>query len=102
MTICGQVWRIFFVSAQHPMLLTNDGTYTLGVCDDNLKSIYISLGLSKYKLYKVLCHEIVHAAMFSYNINMSIEQEEMVADLIATFGVEILNNTDKIFKDITT
>jgi len=32
--------------------------------------------------------------MFSYNVNMTIEQEEMVADLIATFGKEILFNTN--------
>lgn len=37
-------------------------------------------------LKKILCHEITHAAMFSYNVDLSIEQEELVADLIATYG----------------
>jgi len=35
---------------------------------------------------KVLCHELTHAAMFSYGIELSIEQEELLADLIATYG----------------
>lgn len=101
MIINRRLWRIFFVSADHPVLLTSSGTYTLGVCDGNENAIYISLGLPRTKLKKVLCHEIVHAAMFSYNVNMTIEQEEMVADLIATFGKEILFNTNQIFDDIT-
>lgn len=35
---------------------------------------------------KVLSHEITHAAMFSYNISLSMEQEELLADLVATYG----------------
>jgi len=48
-------------------------------------------------LKKVLCHEITHAAMFSYNVNLSLEQEELVADLISTYGEEIVYITNKIF-----
>ena len=46
---------------------------------------------------KVLCHEITHAAMFSYNVFLSIEQEELLADLIATYGQEIIDITNRIF-----
>lgn len=46
---------------------------------------------------KVLCHELTHAAMFSYGIELSIEQEELLADLIATYGQEIINMTNSIF-----
>lgn len=35
--------------------------------------------------------------MFSYNIDLSVEQEELVADLIATYGDEIIYITNKIF-----
>ena len=31
--------------------------------------------------------------MFSYNINLNIDQEEILADLIATYGQEIMNIT---------
>ena len=51
-------------------------------------------------LKKVLCHEIVHAAMFSYNVDLILEQEELVADLIATYGEEIIDITNQMFKKI--
>lgn len=46
---------------------------------------------------RVLCHEITHAAMFSYKIELTIEQEELLADLIATYGQEIIDITNSIF-----
>lgn len=57
-------------------------------------------GLSMILLKKVLCHEIVYAAMFSYNVNLTLEQEELVADLIATYGEEIIEITNQMFKKI--
>ena len=38
--------------------------------------------------------------MFSYNINLTIEQEEVLADLIATYGQEIVHITNLVFKRI--
>jgi uncharacterized alkaline shock family protein YloU len=38
--------------------------------------------------------------MFSYGINITIDQEELLADLIATYGEEIIEITNKIFKKI--
>ena len=46
---------------------------------------------------KVLCHEITHCAMFSYNVNLSTEQEELIADLISTYGEEIVDITNDVF-----
>ena len=46
---------------------------------------------------KVLAHEITHAAMFSYGIEMSLEQEELFADLTASYGREIVCNTNLFF-----
>ena len=42
---------------------------------------------------KVLCHEIVHAAMYSYDVPITDHVEEIVADLIATYGNEIMSLT---------
>lgn len=98
MYINGEYWRIFLVSADHPMLERSSGGFALGSCDDNLKSIFIYEGLSYRKMRKVLCHEIAHAAMFSYNVELSIEQEELLADLMATYGRQIICETNKIFK----
>jgi hypothetical protein len=36
--------------------------------------------------------------MFSYRVDLSYEQEEIVADLIATYGQEIIHMTNVIFK----
>ena len=47
-------------------------------------------------MWKVLCHEITHAAMFSYHITLTYEQEELLADLLATYGEEIISTTNKI------
>ena len=82
------------------MLLRSVGTYALGVCDDDLKTIYINNELSEPKMKNVLCHELTHAAMFSYNIDLTLEQEEILADLIATYGQEIVYITNLVFKRI--
>jgi hypothetical protein len=51
------------------------GEYTVGACDNLTRTIYLSETLSGDFLKKVLCHEITHAAMFSYNVDLSLEQE---------------------------
>lgn len=38
--------------------------------------------------------------MFSYNVDLTLEQEELVADLIATYGEEIIDITNQMFKKI--
>lgn len=94
-------WDIQYVSPKHPALkrtLTNE--YALGCCDDKNKTIFINNTLGGRLLKKVLGHEITHAAMFSYNVDLSYEQEEIVADLIATYGDEIVFITNKIFNKL--
>jgi hypothetical protein len=38
--------------------------------------------------------------MFSYNVDLTIEQEEVIVDLIATYGEEIIDATNQMFKKI--
>lgn len=99
--INNEQWQILIVPWYHEGLKRNDGTYAIGVCDDNLKTIYICEDLNPQLMKKVLSHEITHAAMFSYNVELSIEQEELLADLIATYGQEIICIANKIFHRIT-
>jgi hypothetical protein len=98
--INGVDWKIKIVSSNHPNLKRRNGSVALGSCDNNTNIIYISESVPDYKLKKVLCHEITHAAMFSYDIIITLEQEELLADLIATYGEEIIFITNKIFKKI--
>ena len=91
---------MLIVSPNHPMLKRSNGKYALGSCDDIVKGIYIVEGLDKRKFKKVLCHELTHAAMYSYNVDLSVEQEELLADLIATYGEEVVNITNLMFNKI--
>lgn len=95
--INGEDWKILLVSSNHPALMRSDGSWTIGACDDNAKSIYILETLNNAYFKKVLCHELTHACMFSYNVDLCIEQEELLADLMATYGQEIIHITNLIF-----
>ena len=95
--INGERWRIVFVSPNHPQLIRSDGSSTIGACNDNTKTIYLDKTLDKYLVKKVLTHEITHAAMFSYNVDLCPRQEELVAILIDTYGHEIINITNQFF-----
>lgn len=75
-----------------------DDLYAIGVCDNELKIIAINNELDDFYLRKVLCHELTHAAMYSYGVSLSHTCEEMVADLMATYGQEIQYKTNKIFQ----
>ena len=94
-------WKLAFVSPHFPLLQRANGEYSIGACDNLTRTIYINEFLKEDLLKKVLCHEIVHAAMFSYNVDLTIEQEQLVADLISTYGEEIIYITNKIFNKLT-
>ena len=87
--INGELWRVRLVSPQHPILYRN-GNPALGCCDDITKTIYISNIMSQSQIIKILCNEIVHDAMYSYDVNIPDDIEEIVADLFATYGNEIM------------
>lgn len=95
-------WKIAFVEPNYPLLMRKDGRYSIGACDNLTRTIYINDTLKGNILKKVLCHEITHAAMFSYNIILSLQQQELVADLISTYGDEIIQVTNRIFSHLQT
>lgn len=94
-------WKLSFVEPNFPLLMQKDGTYTIGACDNLTRTIYINNTLPNNLLKKVLCHQLTHAAMFSYGVNLSIDQQELIADLISTYGEEIIYTTNKIFVRLT-
>ena len=98
--INGLGWRVRIVPPTYPMLLTDKNTFTLGCCDNNTHTIYIADGLNESKFYKVLGHEMTHAAMFSYEVSLTYDQEELLADIISTYGKEIILVTNKVFRKI--
>ena len=96
--INGKTWYIRLVQSDSPMLMRSDGSYTVGMCDRTTQTIYISDLLQGKFLRKVLIHEVCHSAMFSYGIDMSVEQEELFCDLVATYGDEIIGIVDSMFR----
>ena len=99
-TINGEQWNIFLVAPNDISLLMPNGNYALGACNDSVKSIYLNKFLTSTKFEQVLCHEIVHATMFAYDVILGLEEEEMLAEMIATFGEEIIDLTDEMFDKI--
>ena len=94
-------WKVALVSPDFPLLRRISGEYSIGACDNLTRTIYINKTLNDSLFKKVLCHEITHAAMFSYNVNLSIEQEEVIADIISTYGTEIIYITNKVFNKLS-
>lgn len=99
--INGITWYMIRVKSDSPMLMRSDGSITVGMCDRETQTIYVSDALHGRFLRKVLLHEICHSAMFSYGIDMSVDQEELFCDLLATYGDEIIAITDSVFKALS-
>ena len=94
-------WKLAFVSSDFPLLQKPNGEFSIGACDNLTRTIYLNENLQGALLKKVLCHEITHAAMFSYNVELSIDQQELIADIISIYGEEIIYTTNKIFIHLT-
>ena len=99
--INGITWYIIRVRSDSPMLMRSDGSITVVMCDRETQTIYVSDALHGRFLRKVLLHEICHSAMFSYGIDMSVDQEELFCDLLSTYGDEIIAITDSVFKALS-
>ena len=99
--INGITWYMIRARSDSPMLMRSDGSITVGMCDRETQTIYISDALHGRFLRKVLLHEICHSAMFSYGIDMSVDQEELFCDLLSTYGDEIIAITDSVFKALS-
>jgi hypothetical protein len=97
MIINGELWRVRLVPPSHPILVYKTGLPAIGCCDDITKTIYISQALSPNEIRQVLCHELVHSIMYSYNIDLEDSVEELVANIIAYYGDEIIYLTNMVF-----
>lgn len=93
-------WDIRYVSPHDKRLMRSDGSYSVGVTDSVEQTIYISDMLSGKFLEKVMCHEIVHAYIFSYGIYIPLEEEERIADFVASYGKDIMDITDSVIAEI--
>ena len=95
--IGNQVWHLYFLPPFDDIFVMENGRRTVGVTDRNTHEVFIADNLHPTFEWKVLCHEMCHVSMCVYNVRLSVEQEEVIADLIATYGAEILDVTNRIF-----
>lgn len=79
-----------------PLLTRSDGSTTVGMTNWNAKCIYLAKGLQGAFLERVLCHEICHCICFSYDIHMDIDQEEFLANWVASYGREVIELLDDL------
>lgn len=96
------IWDIIFVNSNSKKLRRSDGSYTVGMTEDleDSHTVYLSNSLHGEFLRHVLCHELVHCFMFSYSIHLSIEEEEYIADWVATYGTELIYILDDIMSNL--
>jgi hypothetical protein len=99
-TINGEQWWIVLVMPYDVALLMPNGNFALGACNDATKTIYISNELYGDLFEQVLCHELVHASMFAYDVVLGHDEEELIAEIISVFGEEIIDITDIMFERI--
>lgn len=98
--INGEQWWILLVDPYDDALLMPSGGQAVGACSDANKTIYINNQLYGEEFETVLCHELVHAAMFAYDVVLTHDEEELIAEIISIFGEEIIDLTDILFDKI--
>lgn len=94
--INGVKWNIVFVPPQSYRLMRSDGSKTVGVAFLDETTIYLSNCLKGAFLRRVTAHELVHAFCLSYSVFMSIDEEERLADWVATYGTELVYLLDDL------
>lgn len=98
--INGIDWKIEWCSPTDDNLRRSDGSLTVGMTDNNTKTIYLSDRLSGEFPRKVCAHELVHAFCMSYGVYMNIEEEEFMADWVSIYGEELVYLLDDIMRGI--
>lgn len=96
--INGVKWNIVFVPPQSNRLTRSDGSKTVGVAFLEETTIYISKTAHGAFLRRILAHELVHAFCLSYSIFMSVDEEERLADWVATYGTELMYLLDDLLQ----
>ena len=89
-------WDVRFVRPLHDKLQRDDGFYTIASCDNLHQIIYINKELKGYRLRKALIHEITHAFIFSYNIDLTDYEEEKLINVLVNFGTDIITLAESL------
>lgn len=91
-----QEWDLLFVNPGSDNLRRSDGSITIGLTDNNTKTVYINNRLNDYMTDKCIAHELCHVFCFSHDIYMSIQEEEYLADWVSRYGRDLITILDDI------
>ena len=95
-TVNNQEWQLLFVNPSNGNLKRSDGSITIGMTDNNTKTVYINNKLNCALTDKVICHELTHVFAFEFDYSMDIETEEIVADFMSLYGRNIIYLLDDL------
>lgn len=97
-TVNNNIWQLQFVKPNSRYLMRSDNSITLGMTDNNVKTVYINNRLNDHMKDKVLCHELTHVFAFEFDYYMDIDTEEIVADFMSLYGRDIVYLLDDLIK----
>lgn len=93
-------WQLKFVKASDKNLQRSDGTWTFGVTDNTVKTVFILDGMPEHMTDRVILHELAHVHALEYDYSIPIEIEEIVCDFMSKWGRSAVYLTDDIMSKI--
>lgn len=96
-TVNNHKWRLQLVRPSSENLRRSDGSYTFGVTDNSVKTVFVMENMSDYMTERVICHELTHCICFEYGISIPIQTEEWLCNFMADHGKEIIYLLDDLF-----
>lgn len=94
--IHNNIYNVHLVNEHSKYLVMDDGEAHSGVTDFVAKDIYIRNDLNDDSLKYTLYHEITHAYIESYGLLQVDWNDEIVADFVANYMIDILGTIDEI------
>lgn len=94
--IHNNIYNIHLINKNSKYLVMDDGEIHSGVTDFITKDIYIRNDLNDSSLKYTLYHEITHAYIESYGLLQIDWNDEIVADFIANYMIDIFETIDEI------
>lgn len=108
----GEWWHVNLVPPSSPFLIDRTGRLTVATTDTVARRINVSNDIHGEFLQRVLAHEITHVVMAIYGMNDLVRElsirgdyvdlEEMMCNLVADHGSDILVTAAGLFDSINT
>lgn len=99
-TVNNNIWQLEFVRPSSENLRRSDGSYTFGVTDNSVKTVFLMRNMSDYMTDKVLVHELTHVHALEYDYTIPLWVEEIVCDFLSLYGRSVIYLADSIMPKI--